>query len=233
MMPDWEALVRERLAGLSLDGEEMREVIAELASHLEETFEQSRRQGLSEETAVERALSQVKNWQSLRRNIQIARSKENVMTNRVKQWWLPGFVALFLSVMLLRANEFIGIKPLIVSAHGSQLSAPVAVIYVPWLLLLVPTGAMAAYLAGRAGGSQRAMFLSTVFPVLPHLGFFLIVFPVVLILDDRVAHNIMISGLFMSLAAWVVLPGVALLAGGLATQLFVSRRQQSRRIAGA
>jgi hypothetical protein len=228
MMPDWEALVRERLAGLSLDGEEMREVIAELAGHLEETFEQLRRQGLSEETAVERALSQVENWRSLRRRIQIARRKGSTMTNRVKQWWLPGFVALFLSVMLLRANEFIGIKPLIVSAHGSQLGAPVAVIYVPWLLLLVPIGAMAAYLAARAGASQRAMFLSTVFPVLPHLGFFLVVFPVVLILDDHVAHNIMISGLFMSLAAWVLLPGVALLAGGLPVQFFSSRRQAPR-----
>jgi hypothetical protein len=227
MMPDWDELVRERLAGLSLDGQQMREVIAELASHLEETFEQLRRQGLSEETAVERALSQVKNWQSLRRKIQRARSKENTMTNRVKQWWLPGFLALFLSMMLLMANEFIGIKPLIVSARGSQLSAPVAVIYVPWLLLLVPIGAMAAYLAGRAGGSQRAMFVSTVFPVLPHLGFFLIVFPVVLILDDHVAHNIMISALFMSLAAWVLLPGVALLAGGLPVQLLRSRRSAS------
>jgi hypothetical protein len=232
-MHDWEALVRQQLAGISLEAEERSEVVAELANHLEETFERLRRQGIPEEAAAERALSQVKNWESLRRNIQNARSKENVMTDRVRQWWLPGFVALFLSVMLLRANEFIGIKPLIVSAHGSQLSAPVAVIYVPWLLLLVPIGAMAAYLAGRAGGSQRAMFLSSVFPVLPHLGFFLIVFPVVLILDDHVAHNIMISALFMSLAAWVLLPGVALLAGGLPTQLFVSRRQGSRRIASA
>jgi hypothetical protein len=232
-MHDWEALVRQQLAGISLEAEERSEVVAELANHLEETFERLRRQGIPEEAAAERALSQVKNWESLRRNIQNARSKENVMTDRVRQWWLPGFVALFLSVMLLRANEFIGIKPLIVSAHGSQLSAPVAVIYVPWLLLLVPIGAMAAYLAGRAGGSQRAMFLSSVFPVLPHLGFFLIVFPVVLILDDHVAHNIMTSALFMSLAAWVLLPGVALLAGSLPTQLFVSRRQGSRRIASA
>ena len=129
--------------------------------------------------------------------------------------------------MLLMANEFMGIKPLIVSAHGSQLSAPVAVIYVPWLLLLVPIGAMAAYLAGRAGGSRRAMFLSTVFPVLPHLGFFLVVFPVVLILDDHVAHNIMISALFMSWAAWVLLPGAALLAGGLPVQILKSRRSAS------
>ncbi len=77
------------------------------------------------------------------------------MTNRVRQWWLPGFVTLFLSMVLLMAIEFLGAKPLIVSAHGSRLTAPVAVIYFPWLLSLIPIGAMGAYLAGRAGGSQR------------------------------------------------------------------------------
>jgi hypothetical protein len=232
-MPDWEALVGERLSGIALEPAERSEVIAELAGHLEESFEQLRRQGMPAEAAVERVISEVESWQSLRRRIQIARRKGSTMTNRVRQWWLPGFVALFLSVMLLRGNEFIGIKPLIVSAHGSQLGAPVAVIYVPWLLLLVPIGAMAAYLAGRAGGSQRAMFLSTVFPVLPHLGFFLVVFPVVLILDDHVAHNIMISGLFMSLAAWVLLPGAALLAGWIPVQVLRSRRSISDHSASA
>jgi len=227
-MPDWDEFVRERLTGISLEPRERSEVAAELADHLEETFEQLRRQGLPEEAAVERALSQVKNWQSLRRRIQVARSKENIMTNRVRQWWLPGFVALFLSVMLLMVNEFIGIRfgiePLIVSAHGSQMSAPVAVIYVPWLLLLVPIGALAAYLAWRAGGSQSAMLLSILFPVLPHLAFFIVVFPVALVLDDHVRHNVSLSGLFMGLIAWVLLPGIALLGGGLPTQFFSSRR---------
>jgi hypothetical protein len=113
------------------------------------------------------------------------------------------------------------------------MTAPVGVIYLPWLVLLIPIGAMAAYLAGRAGGSQRAMFLSTVFPVLPHFGFFLIVFPVALILDDHVAHNIMISALFMGLAVWVVLPGVALLAGGLPVQLLRGRGTASGHVAKA
>jgi hypothetical protein len=230
-MPDWDEFVRERLTGISLEPRERSEVAAELADHLEETFEQLRRQGLPEEAAVERALSQVKNWQSLRRRIQVARSKENIMTNRVRQWWLPGFVALFLSVMLLMVNQFIGIrfgiKPLIVSAHGSQMSAPVAVIYVPWLLLLVPIGALAAYLAWRAGGSQGAMLLSILFPVLPHLAFFIVVFPVALVLDDHIAHNVTVGGLFMGLIAWVLLPGIALLGGGLPTQFFSSRQAMS------
>jgi hypothetical protein len=97
---------------------------------------------------------------------------------------------------------------------------------------LIPIGALGAYLAGRAGGSQRAMFLSIVFPVLPHLAFFLVVFPVSLILDDHIAHNVMPSALLMGLAAWVLVPGAALLAGGLPTQHFLSRGLGSRRIVG-
>ena len=226
-MPDWEALVRERFAGLSLDGEEMREVIAELAGHLEETFEQLRRQGLSEAAAVERALSQVKNWQSLRRRIQRARSKENTMTNRVRQLWLPGFLMLFLSTILLTVIQFFGPKPLFVSTQGWRMTAPVAVIYVPWLLLLLPIGAMGAYLAGRAGASRRTIFLPVIFPVLPYFVFFIAAFPISLILDDHVAHNIMPSALLIGLIAWVLLPGIALSAGGLPLQLLRSRRSAS------
>jgi hypothetical protein len=210
-----------------LEFEERREVIAELAGHLEETFEELRRQGLPEEAAVERALSQVENWQSLRREIQIARSKENIMTNRVRQLWLPGFLTLLLSMVLLMVIQFIGPKPLIVSAHGWRMMAPVAVIYVPWLLSLLPIGAMGAYLAGRAGASQGAMFLSITFPVLPYFVFFIVAFPVSVILDDHVAHNVMFSSLLIGLIAWVLLPGTALLAGGLPMQLLRSRRSAS------
>jgi hypothetical protein len=230
-MPDWEALVGEQFAAISLEPGEPPEVIAELAGHLEETFEQLRRQGLSEEAAVERALSQVKNWQSLRRKIQRARVKEDVMTDRVKQVWLPGFLTLFLSVMLLMANEFIGIRlgnePLIVSAHGSGLRAPLSVIYVPWLVSLLLIGATGAYLALRAGASPRATLLSIMFPVLPHSIFFVIWIPVSLILGDYISHNTMPSALLMGLVGWVVLPGVALLAGGLPVQILKSRRAAS------
>jgi hypothetical protein len=223
-MPDWSALVREQLAGLSLEPDERREVIAELGAHLEETFEELRRQGLAEDAAVTGTLLQVTNWQDLRRRIQTVRTEENIVTDRVRQWWLPGFVALFLSIMVLAVSQFYGPKPLIMSTHGSSMTAPVAVIYAPWLLLLVPIGAMGAYLARRAGGSQGAMLLSILFPVLPHLAFFTVVFPVALVLDDHIAHNVMPSALFLGLAAWVLVPGAALLAGGLAMRFIFSPR---------
>ena len=97
-MPDWEALVGEQLAGLSLEPDERREVIVELAAHFEETFEELRRQGLREETAAELALSQVKDWQGLRRGIESAR-RENIMSNRVRQFGLPGLLTLGLPVL--------------------------------------------------------------------------------------------------------------------------------------
>jgi len=226
-MPDWDGLLGEKLVGLSLEAGERREVIAELAGHLEETFEELRQQGLTEEAAVERALAQVRDWQSLRRRIQRARMKENVMTDRVRQVWLPGFLTLFLSVMMLMTIQFFGPQPLFVSASGRGMTAPVTVIYVPWLVSLLLIGAIGAYLAGRAGASARATFLSIMFPVLPHSIFFVIWIPVSLILGDHISHNTMPSALLMGLVGWVVLPGAALLAGGLPVQLLRSRRPAS------
>jgi len=40
-MPDWKELVRRRLQGMSLEGDEATEVVEELAAHLEETYQTS------------------------------------------------------------------------------------------------------------------------------------------------------------------------------------------------
>ena len=194
-MPDWEALVHEQLASLFLEQDERGEVIAELAAHLEESFEELRRQGLAEEAAVSRTLLQVKDWQDLRRKIQTARRKENIMSNRVRQIWLPGFATLFLSTILLALTEIYGPKPWIISwGHP-----PVALIYIPWLFCLPIVGAVGAYLSYRAGGSGRAIFLSTIFSALPFLASIVVVLPVSLIFDHFIAHNIAPMALVMAL----------------------------------
>ncbi|MHB8501535.1 MAG: permease prefix domain 1-containing protein [Candidatus Acidiferrales bacterium] len=232
-MPDWEGIVRRELGGLVLEPEERREVVAELAAHLEETCEVLLRQGMGEEEAVRRTLSQIGNSRDLRLRIQRARNEEDNMTDRVRQLWLPGLLTLLLSMVVLMVIQFVGPRPLIVSAHGWRMTAPVAVIYVPWLLSLIPIGAMGAYLAGRGGASQRAVLLSIVFPVLPYLALFVIALPVSLILDDHVAHNVRLSALLLGLLAWVMLPAMALLAGGLPVQLLRARRLASGQIANA
>jgi putative ABC transport system permease protein len=54
-MPDWKAIVRERLAGLGLRGAREAEIIEELAQDLEERYSELRAQGLPEAEARSRA----------------------------------------------------------------------------------------------------------------------------------------------------------------------------------
>jgi hypothetical protein len=235
-MRDWRDVVRQKLAALALEPEEKREVFEELAEHLEETYQSLLRQGISEQSATQRALSEVSDWNDLRRKIDSARKKENNMSDRVKQFWLPSIVTLVLSMGLLALIQIFGPKPWLFGWNGSSrwpFVAPALMVYVPWLLSLPLIGAMGAYLSNRAGGSQRAVFSSIVFPVLPYLALFLIAVPVALILDDHVAHNVMFRALFVGLLAWVLVPGAALLAGGLLTRFFLSGRLEPRRIAGS
>lgn len=228
-MPDWRELVRQRLAGLSLQPEERDEVIAELAAHLDETFEGLRRRGFAEEDAAQRCLSEVTDWHDLRRKIQTARRRENIMSNRIMQLWLPGLLTFVISTGALALLQKFGPKPWVLARSGGF---PLAVLYIPWFLSLPLIGAMGAYLSHRAGGSRRAVFSSIVFPVLPFLASILVVLPVSLIFDRFIAHNTAPMFAFMALLGWVLAPGVALIAGGLPVQLFFSRRLASRRIAG-
>ena len=232
-MRNWEAIVERQLNGLALEPGESAEVIAELAAHLAETCEEFRKQGMTEDEAARRTLSQVEDWQKLSRLIQKARKKENVMTNRVKQFWLPSLLTLFLSMGLLMLIQSLGPNPWIAARRsGWSLIAPVAVIYLPWLFLLPLIGALGAYLSNRAGGSQRAMLTSIVFPVLPYFVFFLLALPVTVLFNESLGHNIMFIALFLGLLVWVVAPGAALLAGGVLARTFLSRRSDARGIAG-
>jgi hypothetical protein len=233
-MRNWDALVEQHLTGLTLEPSERAEVIAELAAHLEESYEELRRQGMTEEEAARRALSQVEDWQKLSTLIQVARKKENPMTDRVKQFWLPSLLTMFLSMGLLMLIQLLGPSPLkIAMKSGWSLIAPTAVIYLPWLFSLPVIGAMGAYLSSRAGGSKRAMLSSIIVPVVPYAVFFFLALPAMAIFNDRLRHNIMFIALFVGLLAWVLAPAAALLTGGVLVQHLLSRRLEPRRVAGS
>jgi hypothetical protein len=221
MMHDWEALVGEQLGELSLGAEERQEVIAELAAHLEEVFDGLLRQGVMEPDAFRRTLLQAGNWRHLQRKIQAARSEATSMTNRIKQFWLPGLVTFVLSGGALGLLEKFGPRPWIVTLRGVL---PIGLLYIPWLLLLPVVGALGAYLSHRAGGSGRTVFSSILFPVLPFLVAILLVLPVTLFFDRLITHNIAPMSLVMALLGWVLVPGAALLVGGLPVFLLCSRR---------
>jgi hypothetical protein len=233
-MPDWQQIVSSKLSGLALDPEEVDEVLEELAAHLEQEYQSLLSRDVSEEYAEQRALQQVHDWRKLKQRIESARKKETAMPKRVTQFWLPAFLTLLVSMVLLAAIEVYGPHPWISPTPGGRLRmTPVAVVYVSWLLFLPLIGALGAYMSRRAGGSARAVFFSIVFPILPYLAFFLIGLPVALVLDDHVAHNITIPALFVGLSAWVIFPGAALLAGGWPVHFFASRQLISGRSAGS
>ncbi len=228
-MRDWHKLVSEHLAGLNLEAHERGEVIEELAAHFDETFMDLRKRGLTEENATSRCLDEVRDWHSLCRNLQTARRKEDTMTNRVTQLWLPGLVTFALSMVVLALTEIFGPKPWTTWGHNP----PIALFYIPWLLSLPFVGAFGAYLSQRAGGSRRAIFYSTIFSILPFLATALAVIPISLAFDHVIAHNIQPMAFLMFLFGWVFIPGVALLVGGLPAQLLLSRRLSSRKVASA
>lgn len=55
-MPDWQELVRQRLAGLARDPAERDEIRAELAAHLEDAYEAMLRDGINNSEAAKRTL---------------------------------------------------------------------------------------------------------------------------------------------------------------------------------
>lgn len=219
-MPDWQELVRQCLAGLALDPAERDEIRAELAAHLEDAYEAMLRDGINNSEAAKRTLCLANDWQDLQRKISVARSGKDTMTNRVTQLWLPGLAAFVLSGGILALMQILRLKAWVLTKNGDL----TAVLYVWWLILLPLIGAVGAYLSWRAGGSERAILLSIVFPVLPFLASILVVLPVSLIFDRFIAHNIGPMSLIFALFGWVLVPAAALLAGGLTTQHFLSRR---------
>ena len=230
-MPDWLELVRYRLAELELDAAEKDEVHTELAAHLEESYERFCRQGLPEKEASDRTLEQVSDWQELRRRISAAKRREYPMKKRVQQLWVPGFLTLILSTFFLMAlQEIFGVKPRILGTGSWAI-----LLYVPWLATLPFIGALGAYISLRAGGSRGTMVLATVFPVFSLAVAFLLMFPIGMVIEsitrNDLSFGVVATTLLSNWIGWLVLPGTALLAGGLLARLFFGQRSAQQNVA--
>jgi len=186
-MRDWDKVVGGRLALLSLEERERREVIAELAGHLEEIYEASRHTGDSDDEAIRCALLQVENWDKLQRQIHVARRKENAMNARASRLWLPSLLTLAASFITLVAFGFLGLPPgpLGSRPHHEEWSSHliggiiggrhVVNEYTIWLMALPLIGALGADLSRRAGGTRREIIVSGVFPAVAWLTIAIIV----------------------------------------------------------
>ena len=217
--PQWQEIVRRRLAGLALDPADRDEVEAELVAHLEETHEAFRAEGLTEQHAVQRTLAQAGNWQDLQRRISLAKNGGLPMKNRLHQIWFPGLLIFALFTIFLFLFQQLPFQPqLVASGIG----------YLPWLLPLPFLGALAAFLSFRAGGSRSASLLASLFPALG-LGFaFLFMFPAGFFLERlfgwHVSFRAVAGDLLRSPIISLLAPAIALLLGALPLQFLLSRR---------
>lgn len=228
-MRDWRKFVQAQLAGLPLSPGAKADVVDEVAGHLEEVYEDHRRQGMTKELAARGAMRQVTNWNALQRHIRNAKKREELVQNRVRQLWFPGLLTLILSMGLLTMLLKHGLQPRMASWNGPD-TIP---FYVPWLLTLPLFGALGAYLSLRAGGSARAILFSGIFPMLSLAACFFVILPLGFVLDRSAMFHLTLAGFLGLLLGWVVVPGAALLIGALPIQILYAREAHSQRVPGA
>jgi hypothetical protein len=221
---DWHELVRQRLGPLRLDARREDEIVTELADHFDDASQESGGSEISAGEAMSRALAQVSDWEVLRREIMRAENEEAVMNRRTKTVWLPGLVGLTLSMSLFWFLDWAGLHPRIVWMEYN----PPLLFSLPWLLALPVLGAGCAYASRRSGGANSEQLLAGVFPAMAMAILLLAILPVSIVMDSHVPWILRFGGFASALLGWVVIPGVALLAGAaviLATHHGTSSRQ--------
>lgn len=194
-MRDWRKEIREHLPGLELPPDTKEEIIAELASHCEDSENES-------ELLVDVSGS---GWRELARKIYRAKQGEGM--NHSKSFWIPVFVNLLLTSALINICDWLGIMDLRIYRVDPMPLTPQ-----PWLLVLPICGATAAFLARRSEGSSRTRLIAAVAPCViwsttPFvIGLIFLCFP-------RTFAGVPFRSLAMSSIWLLVLPALALLLG--------------------
>ncbi|HUA16407.1 MAG TPA: permease prefix domain 1-containing protein [Verrucomicrobiae bacterium] len=152
-MSDWRELVRERMQTRPVTQPD--EVIEELSSHLEESYNDLLERGYAPHAAIERSLQEAGDWNVLLQRICLTKSGRNPMNDRLRRLWV------------LVAVTWLALSLGIVARQRPGVIGPSLILfYLPWLATLPLVGAAAAYLAQRSNlmhdGSKRLWLSVTV-----------------------------------------------------------------------
>ena len=180
-MPDWEQMVRERLGGLRLPEPERREVIAEVAAHLEDCHQELCTAGSPDPVGY--TLAQVPDWEALGRKIR--KAKEVFMSYR-RQVTLPGVAALLFSglsqILVFRTAS-------VWWRTGGGIEYPSTLVTVLWVLTFVLSGSIGAALARHAGAAPRRRILAGIYPSFQLPWIFVVVWIATLIQGGHLANR--------------------------------------------
>ena len=215
-MPDWERMLREQLGGMRLEPAVQDEIIAELAGHLEESYEGLLALGISREEALQRTRAEFSNDRELARKICRAKQGGEQMNSRSKQIWVPGLAITGLATLSMTVLQLLKMRQTTLWPPGETPT----LFYVPWLLSLPVLGFVGAYWSRRVGGGTRAGIIAGVFPSLFYAAFPYLTLPLALMVDRGLGPVVASLGWFMFVSKWYLLnwaglPCVALLAGAL------------------
>jgi hypothetical protein len=215
-MFDWQKAVAEKLAGGRITRHHRNEVVAEIAAHMEEKSQCLQQCGMTEDEARAAAWNEVPDWEYFAQDIYVA--KEGYMTSRVKSFWIPGAMALLSTILLERFFYVVGSRPWIVQPGGVMMALNIGINPV-FPALLPACGAIAAWMARRAGAPVSGRMLAATFPCLLIAacitGTVLLGLAVDLFVPGYMQLSFMLQGLAPYFLAFVIVPGVSLLLGAL------------------
>jgi hypothetical protein len=215
-MPDWKAIVRKHLRILSVCSPDLAETTAEeLASHLEDRYEDLLRAGRSEDLAFERTLDELNH--NGRNRLALPLLMEDTMTEFARRIGLPGLLTFASAMIIAWALDMVHVQPkTIFLSNGLFLSLPVA-----WMCALPLCGALGAMLSRRNGGSRLQCTIAATFPAII-LGVVLLLVSVVGFVISLVvpyydwSWTFVIWGLGLWGFGYSLLPAIALLLGSAA-----------------
>jgi hypothetical protein len=205
-MRDWEQLVAERLAQIDETPEVQREVVAEIAAHLEECHLELLNAGSSDPEG--HTLAQVSDWNAFCRNIRRAKEGRMSFAQRVA---MPGAAAVIVALAVLKLCVSLLVAPEPCGPDGWCISISAdGPAYLPWLATLPLAGALAAGLARWMGARPSQRLMAAVFPAL-YLG------------AETVVMVLLYGGFFWRIPIyWVIIPAIACAIG--ATPFLGGRR---------
>jgi hypothetical protein len=212
-MHDWKHIVRKNLRALKTCSPEFAEKITEeLASHLEDSYDEHLRAGVTEEIALQRTLSDIKlgreNWLALRL------LKEDTMTGFSRKIGLPGLLTFAVAMAFAWALDLAHIQPKTVFlSNGLFLSLPIT-----WFCLLPFCGALGAFVSRRSGGSRLDRMIASAFPAVLMGIVLLLIFAAgwmvsLFVRDSGWNWAVAVPGLAVWLVGYAILTAIPLLAG--------------------
>lgn len=222
--PNWREEARRKLADSRLSDGEREEISRELAGYLEDLCADAPARGLGDSAATQHAAAELHEDKTLGAHLYRARKESNVnLDNNTKRFWLPGMTMLLASAALLAIFQIAGMRPHLatISIYGGPADARAVywplIIYFPWLCILPFLGAAGAYWTRRAGGGSAVQAAAQFFSTFVFLAIFMTVVQFAGVLGGMngqvpLSKTLIPEGAGVEFS-WVVVPGIALLAG--------------------